>query len=218
MTSSVGATSSADVPAVEGRVIGVAIAVPEPYGSELQEVREKVGDENAEGIPTHVTLLPPTTVDGDLLPEIAEHLQAVAAAMPPFTMRLRGTGTFRPVSPVVFVSLTDGISACERLENAVRSGVLWRSLHFNYHPHVTIAHGLPDETLDEALEQLVDYDVTFTVDGFSLYEHVDERWLPRQHFGLTGPRTTLGAPPAPPAPYAPAAPAAPPAPAAPAAP
>ena len=169
-------------------MLGVAIAVPEPYGSQLQEVRERLGDTFAAGIPTHVTLLPPTTVDGDLLDEIEAHLASVAAAAPSFTIHLHGTATFRPVSPVVFVSLAEGIADCERLENAVRSGVLWRALHFNYHPHVTVAHEVPDDALDAALVELADYDVTFTVDRFTLYEHVDEKWLVRREFPLAGRR------------------------------
>ena len=40
------------------------------------------------------------------------------------TMYLRGTATFLPVSPVVFVALAQGISACERLSDAIRTGPL----------------------------------------------------------------------------------------------
>ena len=166
----------------EAGVIGVAVAIPEPYGSQLQAVRKRLGDTQAQGIPTHVTLLPPTTVDDSLLSEIDEHLSAVAAAQVPYVMALHGTGTFRPVSPVVFVTLVEGISACERLENGVRSGVLWRPLHFNYHPHVTVAHDLPDELLDGARAQLKDYSASFTVDRFTIYEHVDGAWNPRRDF------------------------------------
>ena len=166
----------------EARVIGVAVAIPEPYGSQLQAIRERLGDTQAQGIPTHVTLLPPTTVDDSLLLEIDEHLIAVAAAQVPYVMALHGTGTFRPVSPVVFVTLVEGISACERLEIGVRSGVLWRPLHFNYHPHVTVAHDLTDEVLDAARAQLDGYAVSFTVDRFTVYEHVDGAWNPRREF------------------------------------
>jgi 2'-5' RNA ligase len=163
----------------EARVIGVAIAIPEPYGSHLQAIRARLGDPQAESIPTHVTLLPPTTVDASLLPEIDEHLIVVAKSQHTFAMMLQGSGTFRPISPVVFVSVVDGISACERLENAVRSGVLWRPIHFNYHPHVTVAHDLPDEALDAARSELADYEASFTVDHFTVYEHVDGGWIPR---------------------------------------
>lgn len=50
--------------------IGVSIAVPEPHGSKLQQLRAGFGDAAAHGIPTHVTLLPPTEVDGAALPAV----------------------------------------------------------------------------------------------------------------------------------------------------
>lgn len=168
----------------EARVIGVAVELPEPYGSDLRGWRARLGDDQAHAVPTHVTLLPPTTVDADLLPEIEAHLEVVASDHLPFEIRLRGTGTFRPVSPVVFVSLAEGISGCERLERAVRSGVLWRPLHFPYHPHVTVAHGLADDVLDHAFTELGDYHGRFTVDRFHLYEHDGGSWVPRRDFPL----------------------------------
>jgi 2'-5' RNA ligase len=170
------------------RTIGVAIAIPEPYGGELQRWRAALGDPLAEAIPTHVTLMPPTQVEDDVLESIERHLLAVAESGRPFTMRLRGTGTFRPVSPVVFVAVSDGISSCEQLANGIRSGPLERELAFPYHPHVTIAHDLPDHLLDKAYEALEDYECTFTVEGFSLYEHgADSVWRPQRDFALGGP-------------------------------
>ena len=166
------------------RVIGVALAIAEPYGSELQDWRERFGDPMARVIPTHVTLLPPITVDESLLPEIEEHLRGVAQDEEPFDIELRGTGTFRPVSPVVFVQLARGIGGCERLEGRVRSGPLARELPFPYHPHVTVAHDVPDEALDRAFVELADYAAQFSVWGFSLYEHVDGVWRPQRDFPL----------------------------------
>ena len=75
---------------------------------------------------------------------VCAHLARAASAVPPFDIHLRGTGTFRPVSPVVFVTLAEGISGCEVLADAVRQGPLEVDLHFPYHPHVTIAHHLDD--------------------------------------------------------------------------
>jgi 2'-5' RNA ligase len=165
------------------RTIGVAVAIPEPYGSELQTWRQRFGDPLATAIPTHVTLLPPSEVDEAQLPEIEEHLRAIAVDEQPFDLHLRGTGTFRPVSPVVFVQLAGGISDCERLEARVRSGPLERELRFNYHPHVTIAHDLPDDLLDTAFTKLSGYEAIFPVWGFSLYEHGgDGVWRPQRDF------------------------------------
>ena len=75
-------------------------------------------------------------------------------------MQLRGTGTFRPVSPVVFVPLVQGIGECERLEARCASGPLDRELPFPYHPHVTVAHDVAHPALDAVYEELAGYEAT----------------------------------------------------------
>lgn len=167
------------------RTIGVAVAIPEPYGSELQAFRESFGDSLATSIPTHITLLPPTPVPNVELDHVEEHLRKVAEAQRSFEIRLRGTGSFRPVSPVVFVSVALGIGDCERVEQAVRSGPLSRELSFPYHPHVTVAHDLPRDVLERAFDELATYDARFPVWGFSLYEHgADGVWRPQRDFAF----------------------------------
>ncbi|WP_405670855.1 2'-5' RNA ligase family protein [Streptomyces sp. NBC_01530] len=152
--------------------IGVSIAVPEPYGSQLQQLRTGFGDAAAHGIPTHVTLLPPTEVDGSDLSAVEAHLSEVAAVGRPFPMRLSGTGTFRPLSPVVFVRVAEGAEACTWLQQQVRdtSGPVPRELQFPYHPHVTVAHGIDEEAMDRAFEELADYEADWSCTGFALYE------------------------------------------------
>ncbi len=165
------------------RTIGVAVSIPEPYSSDLQAHRESFGDPLATSIPTHITLLPPTPVPAGDMQQVEEHLRKVADAERSFEIHLRGTGTFSPVSPVVFISVALGISHCERLEAAVRSGPLARELRFPYHPHVTVAHHLPPETLQRAFDELAGYDARFPVWGFSLYEHgADGVWRPQRDF------------------------------------
>ncbi|MGY1498097.1 2'-5' RNA ligase family protein [Streptomyces sp. QTS52] len=159
--------------------IGVSISVPEPHGSLLQERRAGFGDAAAHGIPTHVTLLPPTEVDSEALPAIEAHLVEVAAAGRPFPMRLSGTGTFRPVSPVVFVKIVEGAEACTWLQKQVRdaSGPVARELQFPYHPHVTVAHSIAEEAMDRAFAELADYEADWSCTGFALYERgADEVW------------------------------------------
>src|SRR6188472_2475521 len=119
--------------------IGVAIAVPEPWAGELQRFRASFGDPLAEAIPTHVTLVPPTRVS-ESLEQLERHLADVAAHTAAFALHLRCTATFRPTSPVVFISLAEGISSCELLAAAIRKGPLAQDLTFPYHPHVTVAH------------------------------------------------------------------------------
>lgn len=165
--------------------IGVAVAIPSPHGETLQEQRAVFGDPLAHAIPPHVTLLPPTEVAVEDVARIEEHLAVACRGVDAFEMVLRGTGTFRPISPVVFVQVSVGLSQCELLERAVRDGVLARSLEFPYHPHVTIAHHLPEEALDRAFTELSDFQVSFPVDEVHLYQHgADEVWRPVQSFAL----------------------------------
>ena len=165
--------------------IGVAIAIPEPWATELQDYRTAVGDTTAAMIPTHVTLVPPTEVDEADLPEIERHLTGAAADVAPYGVHLRGTGTFRPVSPVVFVTLAEGISQCELLASRIRSGPLAVELAHPYHPHVTIAHHLADDLLDRAFGELADFECRFDVTEFHLYVHDDAiGWQPTRRFAL----------------------------------
>ena len=172
----------------DGRLtIGVAISVPDPFGDELTKWRADFGDPLATSIPAHVTLLPPTEITHGELPDVRRHLTEVAARERAFDIRLRGTGTFRPVSPVVFVQVAQGLAECEQLERNVRSGVLDRQLSFYYHPHVTVAHHVDDEALDRAFSTLADYQVSFRVDSFRLYEHgQDGVWRPAEEFWFDG--------------------------------
>jgi 2'-5' RNA ligase len=171
------------------RTIGVAVGIPEPWGSQLDTHRAGAGDPMSRFIPAHLTLLGPTEVD--ISPEasrrIEKHLSAVAAAHQPFHLHLRGTGTFRPVTEVVFVAVAAGISECERLAEAIRSGPLHRELHFPYHPHVTVAHDVPAKALDQVFDELSGFEARFPVDGFTLYAHgEDGHWHPMRRFPLGG--------------------------------
>lgn len=166
--------------------IGVAIAVPEPWAGELQRYRASFGDPLAEAIPTHLTLVPPMQVH-EPLDKIERHLGDVAAATPPFSLHLRGTATFRPTSPVVFIALAEGISSCEMLAAEIREGPLAQDLAFPYHPHVTVAHDIDEEDLDRAFQRLADYSCTFDVTDFHLYVHGDDGvWRPERSFSLAG--------------------------------
>lgn len=179
--------------------LGVSLAVPEPYGTVLQERRASFGDTAAHGIPTHITLLPPTEVRAAARPAIEAHLARVALGGRPFTMRLSGTGTFRPLSPVVFVQVVEGVLECSRLQEQVRDpqGPLARELAFPYHPHVTVAHGIDDAAMDRADAELSGFEASWTAAGFALYlQGEDCVWRLQREFAFG---RSEGVPPVPPA-------------------
>jgi 2'-5' RNA ligase len=168
--------------------IGVSLAVPEPWGGRLQEFRVANGDAQGATIPTHITLVPPVEVDQRLLGAVERHLAEVAAASPAYDVHLRGSGTFRPVSPVVFVNLVEGISQTEQLANDCRRGPLELQLDFPYHPHVTVAHLDDDDLLDRAFDELAAFDCSFIVEAVHLYVHEpDLGWKATREYALTGP-------------------------------
>lgn len=171
------------------RIIGVAIDIPEPWGSFLNRCRAAAGDPQAGYVPTHLTLLPPTEVDTDADDAVLAHLDRVATGHPPFHLLLRGTGTFRPVTEVVFVAVAAGISECERLAADVRSGPLARETTYPYHPHVTVAQDVPADALDAVFAELAGFEAAFEAASFRLFTHNgDRRWRPWRDFALTGER------------------------------
>jgi 2'-5' RNA ligase len=169
-------------------VLGVVVPIPEPWAQLFVDWRSKVGDPQAAVVPPHVTLLPPTEVPVADRPVIAAHLASVARGHGPFVMHLAGTGTFRPVSDVVFVAVARGIGNCELIANDVRRGPLSRVLAFPYHPHVTVAHDVPVDMLELAYSGLSDLSAEFRVDSFTEFEQTpDGAWTVAREYPLTGP-------------------------------
>jgi 2'-5' RNA ligase len=173
--------------------IGVAVDIPAPWGPQLTRCRVEAGDPLGATVPAHLTLLGPTEVDPADLSSIELHLSGVAARHSAFELLLRGTGTFRPITEVVFVAVAAGISECERLAAAIGgAGELERPRRFPYHPHVTVAQDVPAHALDRAFEELAGFEARFAVDGFTLFTHTGDvtspasRWYPQKdyHLGL----------------------------------
>lgn len=165
--------------------IGVAIALPEPHASELAQWRASTGDPLAQQVPTHITLLPPVEVSQEHLPQVVTHLQQVQAD--PFRIELHGTGSFRPISPVVFIALSEGIGGCELLQQQIHAGPLDIPLAFPFHPHVTVGQAVPETELDRVFHELAAYEAGFEVSCFTLYLQDDTgSWQILHEFSLAG--------------------------------
>lgn len=152
-----------------GRRLGVAVELPEPHATVLADVRRATGDRLADQMPPHITLVPPVTVTGTLT-DVEAVLSAAAERAAPFEVHLRGTGSFRPVSDVVFVTVAAGIGGLEQLADSMRVPPLDPPRSFPYHPHVTIAQEVDGAVLDQVFEAWSGFECRFTVDSFRLYE------------------------------------------------
>jgi 2'-5' RNA ligase len=149
--------------------VGVILGFPAEIAEELQRWRASFGDPLADIVPAHITLV--TTTPTRDWEATLEHVREVALHQRPFDVTIAGTGTFRPVSPVVFINVEDGFEHCVALHEKLQQGPLHRELPFAYHPHVTIAHDVTPESLDEAETVLRNYRATFPVVSMGLYEH-----------------------------------------------
>ncbi|WP_100447691.1 2'-5' RNA ligase family protein [Glycomyces xiaoerkulensis] len=172
--------------------VGVAIPVPQPWRDRLDKARIASGDPLGGAIPAHLTLLGPTEIGADALGALEAHLASVAGRTRPFQLHLRGTGSFRPVTDVVFVAVVDGIAVCEQLEAAIRGGPIEREQRFPYHPHVTVAQDVGQDSLDRTFRELAEFEAKFEVDSFTLYTHgtadnpigTATPWTPRHVFAF----------------------------------
>lgn len=163
---------AAPEPDANGMVsIGVTLDVPEPFATELREARLRLGDLRAGSIPTHITVIPPMEIPVESWPVVRSHIREVANDTSPFVIALRGSGTFMPTSPVVFVAVARGISECQTLSQRLRHGVLNQPLAFPYHPHVTIAQELGEAELESAFQEFSDFEAQFMAHGFGVYFH-----------------------------------------------
>jgi 2'-5' RNA ligase len=158
--------------------------VPPPFGEALDEYRRRV--EGTLETPAHITLVPPTPVADHDWDDVHDLLRSTAARHQPFRVRLAGAGSFRPVSPVVFVVVVEGISGCEQLEASLRVGPLSGARPFPYHPHVTIAHDVGEERMDRALLDHADFAADFVVDGFALFRSDTTGWTAVAEYPLGG--------------------------------
>ena len=173
--------------ALDGRgpLVGVILGFPEDVAAELRAWRASFGDPMAHVIPAHITLV--TTTESEDWDATLSHVRHVASQQAPFRVTVSGTGSFRPVSEVVYLNVSEGFDECVRLHAELQRGPLERELPFPYHPHVTVAHDVEPRRLDAAEQALRDYSTTFTVDSMGLYEHdADGLWQLREELDFGG--------------------------------
>ena len=88
---------------------------------------------------------------------------------------------------MVFIGVVEGISQCEQLAAEVGRGPLAIERGFPYHPHVTVAHHLPEDQLEQAFVELERFDAAFDVHEMWMYLHDAETgWTPNRAFPLGG--------------------------------
>jgi 2'-5' RNA ligase len=163
--------------------VGVLLPLPRPHQEHVDRYRTSLAG-RAPQTPAHITLVPPTDVATRSLPAVMQHLSAVARARAPFDVVVRGTGSFRPVSPVVYLDVVAGADECGQLAARAGSGPLRTPARFPYHPHVTVAHHLCDPELDAAMADWAHFEAAWRVTAFTLYEYAASEWSALRSYPL----------------------------------
>lgn len=171
-------------PAPQHDSVGVIITMPPDLADELGRWRSRYAKQDTIAVPAHITL-----VSGRALvrwADAAQHVREVARNTTPFKVSLRGTGTFLPVSPVVFLNLVDGVQECRDLHELLLEGPVEHLLDFGFYPHLTIAHDLDAETMTRAQIEMADFAADFEVASIGLYDYADDGWVLREELSLGG--------------------------------
>lgn len=171
-------------PAPHADSVGVIISLPPELTQQLSASRRRYAGPGAAVVPPHITLVSGRTKGA--WEDAARHVRAVAAAGRPFRIALRGTGSFEPLSPVVFLNVEEGAQECVQLHAELLQGPVEHLLAFTYHPHLTIAHDLDPAQMARATEEMADFSADLEVFSIGLYNYIDGVWSLREELALGG--------------------------------
>jgi 2'-5' RNA ligase len=158
-------------------VLGIVIEVPAPWGEDLQQWRTGFGDNSADHMPTHVTLVAPVRIPTNRLDVVLAAVDDVCATTSSFHIQLSGIETFRPTSPVVYLAVQSGAPECTVVHTRLRAAVTDEPALHPFVPHTTIAMQMPNAVLDAAAAALADYTASWQAEEVSSFlRGADGRW------------------------------------------
>jgi|SRR5215469_3239265 len=129
-------------------LFALVIYIPDPLGCFLDDLRrELVPGCNPHA---HVSVLPPR---GLSVPwnTASEQARALTEVWAPFNLELTSVEVF-PATEVIYIEIGRGAAEMRRLHSAMNSGALDWNEPFVYHPHITLAQGIPHDRVAELTE------------------------------------------------------------------
>lgn len=99
---------------------------------------------------SHVTILPPRALF-EPQDTLENSVVDLAAGCPSFEISMPSLAVFRQTS-VVFAEIGSGYNQLIDMHRSFSVGPLAAEEPFEYHPHVTLAQGIPPEVVDEMFE------------------------------------------------------------------
>ena len=126
-------------PPARTNLYALVIYIPDPLGRFLDDLRREL----VPGcIPrAHVTVLPPRPLAVDA-EAAADQVRRGSRGFAPFELELGRVSIFQ-ATDVIFLDLARGAHELKEMYGALNNGGLAYKEPFPYHPHVTLAQGLP---------------------------------------------------------------------------
>jgi 2'-5' RNA ligase len=170
----------------------VALLVPPPVACEVDAIRRALDDPALERVPPHVTLVPPTNVAIDELPDVLAVLRAAAAHTGHLDLELGPPRAFDTDAGVIYLAVGGpdlDSGALVDLHVGCRSGPLDRPLDHEFVPHVTLTTGVAAAGVSSILDAIDGFGVrTVTIDHLHLLQQQPappHRWDPVAEVPLT---------------------------------
>lgn len=157
---------------------------------EIDGIRRALGAAALQRIPPHLTLVPPVNVREDELEEAVAVLRAAAKDSHPLRLQLGPPASFRPTTPVVYLSVAGDLEGVTQLRRHLLAGPLERHDERSFVPHVTLDQNIDPARIDGALETLSAYRAETTVEDVTLlaFDEPSRRWLTYATVALGRPR------------------------------
>jgi 2'-5' RNA ligase len=126
----------------------LVIYIAGPLGAFLDDLRrELVPGYNPHA---HVSVLPPRPLQADWR-DASKQARSLAEGWTPFDVELTEIGIF-PVTNVIYIEIGKGASDLASMHRAMNQGPLGFDEPFPYHPHSTLAQGIPTGLVTEVYE------------------------------------------------------------------
>lgn len=132
-------------------IFALVIYIPDPLGRFLDDLRrELVPHDNPHA---HVSVLPPRPLAVEWQ-RASEQVRTLAGGWQPFEVELAAIDIF-PVTNVIYIGLGAGEGELRRMHAAINTGILAFDEPFLYHPHITLAQGIPQDQVSDVRDLAV---------------------------------------------------------------
>ncbi len=123
----------------------------------IDGLRISLGGFGVGRVPPHITLVPPSNLHPKDVGAEIYRLRTVASDISPYRLAVGPAGTFHPVSPVLYLSVTgDGIVPMMQLQNKLVSSSLYKLSTRIFVPHVTLMDPATETEIENGLSVIRD--------------------------------------------------------------